>query len=577
MTTPENQNTMQEQELEPFFPPIVLFAISAIGFFVALAVFLTQTEFNIVGWAGLLVGIIAFIFWMVMNPKAVMDFVRGRGAVLGGTAIIVSIVLVVAAVLIYMVVDAQNWTLDYTQGNVLTIADNTRDVLETLASDPTTGNVHFVAFVNQEAIAGQERMELLFAQFEDVTNGKISYEFVDPDREPNIAQQYGENVRNGQVAVVAYDADGNLILDDVELLTNPDQYALTNMTIEVLAAGDFRAIFVNVPEGSDPNDNSPQGTGSSTWVTYLRDVLGWTVEIISPLELTTQAGLGEMVADGDVLIIAGGIDALPDEAITTIAEYVNNGGNLVLLAGSNLAPEPTLAAADNMTAFLQETYGVSVRNDVVVDDEEHFSLQGLQLIAENYNSHSITGPAVESDLFTFFSIGQSIEVAATAPDGVVVTTLVTTTENAYAKEGLDINALFAQENVTLEQAQALFAQAESDISGVLPLAVAVDNTANGSRLVVFGSDAMIWNAVDGSQGEANPFLMQGAIFWTTRFDEFAAALAFVQPVEEVPPDEVLLTATDVDYIRFVTVILIPFGSLLVGVAVWWIRRERMTA
>ncbi|MDQ7037541.1 MAG: hypothetical protein Q9P01_22670 [Anaerolineae bacterium] len=383
-------------------------------------------------------------------------------------------------------------------------------------------------------------------------------------------------MRNGQVAVVAYDAEGNLILDDIELLNSPDQYALTNKTIEVLAGGDFRAIFVNVPEGADPNDNLPQGTGSGAWVASLRDVLKWSVEIISPLELTTQAGLGEMAADGDVLIIAGGIDALPDEAVATIAEYVNNGGNLVLLAGANLAPEPTLAAADNMTAFLQETYGVSVRNDMVVDDETRFNLQGLQLIADNYTSHPVTTQAIANELLTVFSVGQSIEIADTAPDGVTVTTLVSTSENGYAKEGLDINAQLAQESVTFEEFQALFAQAEGDISGALPLAAAVDNTNNGSRLVVFGSDSIIWNAMDGARGEANPFLMQNAIFWTTRFDEFAAGLASVRPVEETPPDEVLLTASDVSYIRFVTVILIPFGSLLLGIAVWWVRRERVT-
>src|SRR5687767_8543000 len=102
MTTPENQNTTQP-ELEPFFPPIVLFAVSMIAFFVALAVWLTQGELNVVALGALLVGVIAFVFWLVMNPKAVMDFVKGRGLAFGGTAIVVTLVLVIAAVLIYMV------------------------------------------------------------------------------------------------------------------------------------------------------------------------------------------------------------------------------------------------------------------------------------------------------------------------------------------------------------------------------------------------------------------------------------------------------------------------------------------
>ena len=574
MTTPENQNTTQ-QELEPFFPPILLLGIAAVGFFVALVAAMTPSGFNIVGWAGLLVGVIALVFWAIMNPKAVVDFVKGRGLAFGGTAIVVSIIVIVAAVLVYMVVDAQDWTLDFTEGSVLTLSDDVREVLQAIANDPTQGNVQFIAFADSQSATARERMELLLRQFEEASSGKITYEFVNPDRDPLIAQQYGANVGNGTVAVVTFDAEGNPLIDEAEMLTNPDQYALTNTTIEVLADGDFRAVFVDVPEGSDPNDTALQSTGSGTWVTYLRDVLGWTVEIVSPLELTTQAGLGSMASDGDVVIIAGGVDALPDDAITTLQNYVNNGGNLVLLAGSNLTGEPTLAAADNMGTFLQATYGVRVLNNLVIDDAEHFSIQALQLISDGYNSHPVTLQVISNNLPSVFSTAQSVEVANPAPQGVTLTTLVQTTENAYAKTGLDINAQIEQ-NVTIEEFQTLLAQAEGDLSGVLPLAVAADNTNTGSRLVVFGSDSIIWNVLDGSRGEANPYLMQAAIFWTTGYDEFSASLATVRPVEEIPGDQVTLQESDVSYIRFVTIILIPFGSLLIGIAIWWLRRERVS-
>jgi ABC-2 type transport system permease protein len=574
MTTPENQNTTTQQELEPFFPPIVLFAVSMIAFFVALAVWLTQGQLNIVALGALLVGVIAFIFWLVMNPKAVMDFVKGRGLAFGGTAIIVTVVMVVAAVLVYMVIASQQWSLDYTEGSILTVAENTRDVLETIANDPTAGNVRFVAFFATQDAAGRERFDILLREMEEASGGKVSYEYVDPDRELFVAEQYGENIRSGQIAVVPYDAEGNLVADEAELLTNPDQYSLTNMVIEVLADGDFRATFVQVPDGVDPEDEAgAQGAGS--WVTYLRDVLGWTVNIITPLDLTTEAGLGELASDGDVLIIPGGIDALPDEAIAAIAAYVNQGGNLVLFAGPNLAVEPTLASADNMGNFLMETYGVRVRDDLVVDDAEHFVLQNLQLLSETYTSHPITDEAMTSGLIAVFSAAQSIEVAATPPTGVTVTSLITTTENAYAKTGIDVNAQIEQ-NVALEDFEALFAQAEGDTVGTLTLAAASDNTANSSRLVVFGSDTIIWNGFDGSRGESNPFLTQRAIFWTTGFDEFAASLATVRPLDETPPDQVLLEFSDVLYIRFVTVLLIPFGALIIGIAIWWARRERIS-
>jgi ABC-2 type transport system permease protein len=574
MTTPENQNSTQ-QELEPFFPPIVLFAVSMIAFFVALAVWLTQGELNVVAIGALLVGVIAFIFWLVMNPKAVMDFVKGRGLAFGGTAIVVTLVMIIAAVLIYMVVAAQAWSLDYTEGNVLTVAENTRDVLETIANDPTAGNVRFVAFFGTQDTAGRERFDILLRDIEQISGGKISYEYVDPDREPLVAQQYGENISGGQIAVVPYDAEGNLVIDEAELLTNADQYSLTNMVIEVLADGDFRATFLQLPDGADPEDETgAQSSGS--WVAYLRDVLGWTVNIITPFDLTTEAGLGELAADGDVLIIPGGIEALPDEAVAAIAEYVNRGGNVVLFAGPNIAPEPTLAAAENMSNFLQATYGLRVRGDIVVDDNEHFVLESLQLIAENYTSHPITEEAMTNALPSVFIAAQSIEIAATAPDGVTVTPLITTTENAYAKTGLDLNALIEQ-NISPEEFQALFVQAEGDLAGTLPVAVAADNTTNGSRLVVFGSDMIIWNGLDGSRGEANPFLTQRAIFWTTRFDEFSASLSQVRPLDETPPDQIVLEFSDVLYIRFVTVLLIPFGSLIIGIAIWWARRDRVNA
>jgi hypothetical protein len=46
-------------------------------------------------------------------------------------------------------------------------------------------------------------------------------------------------------------------------------------------------------------------------------------------------------------------------------------------------------------------------------------------------------------------------------------------------------------------------------------------------------------------------------------------------LDEAPPDQIVLEFSDVLYIRFVTVLLIPFGSLIIGIAIWWARRDRV--
>jgi len=561
-TTPHQDNPTAN-----IIPSSVLLGVAGLGALLALGVALTQRQFNLLGFGGLGVMLVALIAWFVQNPRQARDMLRGRAFTYGGTAALVTAVLLLALVLLYIVIRQQGWRADLTESGAFSLPEQSRQVAATLGADPTSPPLRVTAFYGINEAALRDRATLLLDSIADASAGKVSYQFIDPDQNPLVLEQYGGTP--GSIFVEALNEDGTANEETRQRVQFLEQSTLVNSLITASAGGDFRAFFLTSTNSIALDDSGP--FGASVFAENLRTRYKWKVEAISLLELAREDNALQRAvteADGHLLIIAGGSQPIPDEQLSLITDYLDEGGRVVIFAAQNLEGGESLANAANLSAYLEENFGIRANNDLVIDPNN--SIQGslFQVLVGNFGAHSTVSSYVAQQDALWLSAPQSLLAnESTPPTGVNITPLASTTAESYAKRGIVLGE---------EQARATFDQAEGDAQGPFTVAVLAERPLDGAKVALFGSDSLLYNQYLQLEqlGVRNSDLARRVMFWASGYDQFSGSLAALpaaaveQDLPVIGDDLALLN------IRNISVLFLPFGILALGGVVWWLRRER---
>jgi hypothetical protein len=567
MATPE-QNT--NQELPPLIPSWALLAVAGASFVVlALAAFLGWDVVVLIASGA--VGVIMLFVWAVMFPQELLDLIKGRSFIFGASGIIVVALLLFAAGLVYAVVKSRNISYDFSERDIYSLDSEVRNVLTQMSTDPTVPSVYLVGFYSVAQAGDRDRMEVLFSDMIAASNGKIvGYEFVDPNLEPVRTQQYlnPENLptppQTPQIVVAGLSPEGGPSLDNFELaqVGQNAQFNVLNAILKLGTTGDFRAYFLAIEGGIDMEASGD--FGGDGFVSDLEDK-DWTVEQISPLEISgaePSVTLDDPAANAEILILAGGTEALNEETLTAIRAFTATGGDLIVLGDINTQGASTTAQAENFSNFLWESYGVRLKSDLVLDPAQ--TISRYEIYSNAYGAHEITGAFAAEDWLVYEG-AHSIEISTTPPTGVTITPLANSSGEAYTKANFDFTR-----DVTTDQ----LAFAEGDIRGVTPLAVAAENANTGSRLVLIGSEALLLNDYRQFREVKSPEFVLAAINWASDAQNFASDLAEIVPEPPVEDAPVFITPEQSQWMSLVALCLLPVGLLGLGVFVWWIQRPR---
>ncbi len=550
--------TEQTHTRETGVPARYPLGLAALGLLLVIIVGFTQRTFNAIGWAGVAMILIGMLAWVLLAPEQAKAALSGRTVRYGGTSFVVTVVFLVALTAIYTVVKDQNLRLDLTERNEYSLNETSRKAIEGIGVDPATPEIKILAFYGTNQASRRDQDVVLFDDYAATSNGKISYEFIDPDRNPVLAQQYGVQ-RPGQIAVVALDENGDPDVENAELVNLFSQEDLTNAILSVAASGDFRAYFVSVEGGLSLDSD----------MTLLRDDLtnrfDWTMQEVSLFDLTSPASditLNDPAVDGETLVIVGGSQALTDEQLAALTDYLDNGGNLVIFAAPSLQGETSLSTSENLSDYLFETYGLRFEDNVILDQTQALQTP-LRPVATDFGRHYITSTFDNGTSGLIFEAPHSITVAegADRPERVTITELARSTEAAYAKT--DIDAVLNGD----------FEPTDSDPTGPFVLAAAAENRDTGSRVVLFSSASIAADSYALGIGVANLDAAFNSLVWVTHFNDFFRQVT-VPPTERPQDTPIFASTSTLATINFVTVIVIPFGILGIGALVWWVNRER---
>lgn len=547
-------------EQDPIIPPSFLLGLAGLGLLIALIVALTQPAFDVIGWGGLALAALALVGWMLLAPERARQVFSSRWLRYGGLAVIVLLLVSVALIGLYTVARTQNWRTDLTQSNAFSLSAESAQAIRAYASDASLPPVTLLAFYTAMDSGARDRDSALFDSYASAANGKISYQFIDPDREPQQARLYGIT-QTRQIAVVAQNPDGTLDSANAALVSYADQGQITNAILRTAASGVFVAHLLTVRDGASASMTLFSDT--------LTNRLGWAVDQVSLAELTSpQAAhpLNDSNVDGELLVLPGGSQPLAPAELDLLKTYAERGGDLMILAGTNLNPDGVSLATDPaLNAWLAETFGVRFNNDVVMDPAQSFQSPLIPVSTDLSTTAFITANGVPvGQGALIFETPPSITLSEALPGGVTANVLARSSASSFATADLQ------------RVLSGSVDQAEGDSSGPFVLAAQAEDANTGARLVLFSSPSIaadtytMFSNVDNFQVSVN-----GAV-WATNFNNYVTQVT-VQQAQRPQDTPVYADAQMLRTIGFVTLYALPFGILLLGAGVWWSARSRRQA
>ncbi len=403
------------------------------------------------------VAVLGMVLFVALDPQSILDSFKTRQAKYGGNAVIMTLAVIGILIVVNLFIYNNNVSWDLTEDKENTLTAETLDILSNLETP-----VFAQAFYSSEMETTS--VDTLLNNFKRNSNGMFDYAFIDPYQDPVLANQAGIT-KDGTTVLTANET--------TEQLTYLSEENLLNNIIK-LQNPESTVIYVLTGHGED--DFFTAGDFSMTFLQQALDAKNYVIE---PLNLVATQQVPD---DAQALIIAAPQIMLEDSEVEIIADYVDNGGSLVLFSEPPFLTQVDLTQEDPLWTYLRDSWGVVMSDNLVID----LSVETVEYAIadqENYADHPITQSS--EGYITFFPTSHSVD--AEAVSGVTATELFQTYSQSWAET--DIEAILNGE-VAYDEGP--------DTLGPINLAVALENTSTGARVVVvgdsdFASDAYIYS------------------------------------------------------------------------------------
>lgn len=476
----------------------------------------------------LAVGGALLIFYAVFNFKAIIDFVTSRGALQTANAVLMCVLVLGLLGFVNYLAGKHSWRKDTTAARQFSLSDQTKKVLANLKED-----LHAFAFYNAQE---QDRIADQFKEFAAVTP-KFKYEFIDPDKKPDMARRYG---------VTAYNTTVFSYRGQDEKITTATEEDMTNAIIKV-TRDKKKKIYFTTNHGEKASD-SEERVGMSI---AQKAIKGKNYEA-GTVSLIDTAGVPQ---DCSVLVIAGARTPFLPPEIDKVKSYLNKGGAAMFL----LEPEPAPSFSEILAA-----YGIQPDNDFVLDFSGIGQLFGggpdMPVVA-SYSKHAITEKF--GSFMTAYPNARSLTIISEKPSGVTVEAFASTSGNSWGETNME------------ELRSGRVKPDPSDRRGPLPLGVAAaksaafdgtgSNGSGSSRLVVFGDSDFASNYLFGFQKNGDLFM--NALSWLAEEEDLIAI-----PPKNPEDRRISLTASGSKVILLVSLFLLPLAAFGAAIAVYVKRR-----
>ncbi|MFQ6103219.1 MAG: GldG family protein [Candidatus Glassbacteria bacterium] len=436
-------------------------------------------------------------------------------------------VLAILSVLNY-ITNNHKGRFDTTEKGRFSLSDQTVKVLKGLEKD-----VKAYAFFQ----GIDRRLDDMFNNYAYHTD-RFSYEFVDPDKKPELAKAYNVD-KYGTVILTCEDRD--------EKVEENTEQGVTNTILKVSRESQKVLYFL---EGHGERDlENIEREGYST----VKKAIENENYVVKPLAIAREDSIP---SDCSALIIASPRARPFDRELELIEGYLQGGGSVLML----LDPPPS----EGLQGFV-DGWGIKVGNDLVIDASGVGRLFGagptIPLISD-YENHAITKGF---RVMTFFPNTRSVEKKDDVPAGVKVISLCRTTRNSWAETDPEGTRFEFDEDRDKRGPISIAAIATKEIKSGKPEEGEEEVRPKTARLVVFGDADFASNSYFHASGNSDLFL--NTISWLAEEED----LISIRPRE--PEDRRLtLTARQTKSIFYFSIVFMPLVIIGIGAFVWSRKR-----
>ena len=466
--------------------------------------------------------VICLIAFFVKHFETLKAFSIRRSTRLGLNSVLMVLLFVGILVILNFLAarHSKRWDLSETQH--FTLAPQTHRVLRGLSRE-----VKITVFAQDRGQAFTTYRDLLDSYRQE--SDKIKVEYVDPERRPGVARQYG--IIRADTAVLESGPQTTRI-------TAPSEAELTGALIRVSKDRKKLVLFL---EGHGERSLSDQERGGFS---LAKEALTKQNYEVDTLVLLKESAIPEGIS---VLVLAGPRRPVTREEKDRISRYVTNGGRLLVL----LDPDSQADIED-----LLRQWGVEAGRGVLVDLQDRLAQGDLTaLMVRTFTEHEITQD------FTFavlFPVSRHLSFHEETGKDWDFVPLARTSPQSWAETNL--------------QGRVVSFSAKEDVQGPLPLAAALtpkkplEEGKRRAALVVVGNSSFASNAYINFPGNTD-FLLH-ALGWLADERELISITpkepAFRPFIPNPVQERILL---------YVQVFVLPSLTFLWGLTVWRKRRR----
>ncbi len=463
---------------------------------------------------------------------------KNKIALKGGSysLVLTGIVLaILIAVNVLASVLPSTWTQwDISSAKLYSVTSNTKVVVNALEKDVT---IYWVVQSDKE----DDIIENLLAKYESLSE-HIKVVKKNPDVYPTFAQQYtSETVLNNSLIVECGDSSRYISYEDI-YLTEADM-ASYSYTTSFDGEGAITSAIDYVVSEDHPKLYMTEGHGEAeVSAVFAEQIEKQNIETVTFTLLNSDT----IPEDADVVLIHAPTSDISKEEKDMLAEYIKNGGKLMVMAG----PVED-GGLTNLYSLLGD-YGVEAEEGIVAEgDRNYYAFRQPYILLPDMAEHEITNPLIEGNYYAIMPIAQGLTVTDTTGS---VTQLLTTSETAYSKA-----AGYAIETYEKE---------EGDVDGPFATAVAVD-CGSGGQMVWFASSNFLDDMYNAYSSGANLDLGMNALSFMIGEREAVAIRS-----KSLNYSYLTINESAASYLKVMMIGVFPLAFLGYGVYVIVSRRRR---
>ncbi|MFN7500764.1 MAG: GldG family protein [Dolichospermum sp.] len=518
-----------------------------------LTIRLTSVNSRIIPLSLIITGAVICALWVVVQTQQ-SKWWQKRSTQSTTNALIATLSVLVILGLINFLGIRYHLRLDLTDTQLFTLSPQSRELVSNL---PETMKVWL--FTKEKNSQDQELLDNYHRQ-----SNKFKFEYVDPELKPGLVDRFG--VKDYGEVYLEFQTKRQLVqrISEDERLS---EIKLTNRLQQMINPKTAKVYFL---QGHSEHPLSGSKGAISKAIQGLIDK-NFT---ISTLNLAERP---QVPNDADVVIVAGPQKELLTGEVTTLQNYLNRGGNLLLMIDPNTNPK--------IDTLLKE-WGVRLDNRLVIDNSgESLQLGPATILVTEYGQHPITQDFANN--ISVYPLTRPLEIDPVSGVESMVLLKTKPYPNSWAESDQKSEKLEFNEDKDLKGPLTLGValtrkllnsptaipnpiptaqNSPTTIPNPIPTTRTSPTTAKESRLVVFGNSNFATDSLFEQQLNGDVFL--NTVSWLSQQDE---KLLSIRP-KEPKNRRIIISNLEANLLTISAVILLPLLGLLTGFIIWWKRR-----